>query len=137
MRSVLFEMCLNKFLFFYKSFFFLSFSLTMKTLSIVTTILFSFTTIGAILISVETSMNYAIKTSWDNQTVNHQPVKFSLSYQQNTDNLDCRIEAPFFNDPAAPQNGVKGKPFPKLWDYEGNFFQINKKHNLFLCFYFF
>ena len=93
----------------------------MESLTVVAlaAILFSFTTTATILFSVESSMSFEIKTSWDNQSLDHQPAKFTLSCEQNDDNLTVHFKAPFFNDPPAPPNGVKGKPFPQLWEYEG------------------
>lgn len=82
-------------------------------------IVFLFTTTATILFSVESSMSFEIKTSWENQSVDHQPAEFTLSCEQNDDHLTVHFKAPFFNDPPAPLNGVKGKPFPQLWDYEG------------------
>ena len=91
----------------------------MESITVIAIILFSFTTTATILFSVESSMSFEIKTSWDNLSLDHQPTKFTLSCQQNDDHLTVHFKGPFFNDPPAPPNGVKGKPFPQLWDYEG------------------
>ena len=91
----------------------------MESLVVFAIILFSLSTKATILFSVETSMSFQIKTSWDNQSIDHPPAQFTFSCKQNDENLTVNFQAPFFNDPPAPPNGVKGKPFPELWDYEG------------------
>ena len=60
---------------------------------------------------------YTINTTWDGQSINHDPVNITLT----SDGGDVRvnIEAPFFNDPTDP-GGKPGQPFDKLWLYEGN-----------------
>ena len=61
-------------------------------------------------------MEFEIHKTWDNKATGHSPVKIILDHQD--DHIVMKIAAPFFNDPPAPEGEV-GKPFNKLWDYEG------------------
>lgn len=61
-------------------------------------------------------MKFTIHKTWDNRDINHDPVDITL-YSEN-DDIIMDINAPFFNDPPPP-NGESGKPYHKLWDYEG------------------
>lgn len=61
-------------------------------------------------------MELRIEHTWDGLPVSHDPVTIALkSYDAG---LLMQVSAPFFNDPPAPL-GEPGKPFRKLWDYEG------------------
>lgn len=62
-------------------------------------------------------MTFSISRTWDDQDTSHDPIKINLYAQD--ENIIMEIQAPFFNDPSAP-DGESGKPFNKLWDYEGN-----------------
>ena len=61
-------------------------------------------------------MEFAIKTKWNSESVDHEPITVTLSSTQ--DGVRVAVTAPFFNSPPAPV-GKPGKPFPQLWDYEG------------------
>ena len=73
------------------------------TVMVIAIIIFSFTTTATILFSLESSMSFEIKTSWDNLSLDHQPTKFTLSCQQNDDHLTVHFKAPFFNDARTAQ----------------------------------
>lgn len=60
-------------------------------------------------------MNFLINKTWDNKVVGHDAIEISLYPQDQY--VMMEINAPFFDDPAAP-DGERGKPFNKLWDYE-------------------
>lgn len=64
-------------------------------------------------------MEFTIKHTWNGLPVSRGPATIWLK----SDNVGLLMEvsAPFFNDPPAPL-GEPGKPFSRLWDYEG-------KHN--------
>ena len=62
------------------------------------------------------SNSYLIKTTWDSQSISHQPV--SLSLERNNQSLAINIQAPFFNSPEKPNEPTDGHAF-NLWDYEG------------------
>uniref|UniRef100_A0A8V5FYT2 Uncharacterized protein n=1 Tax=Melopsittacus undulatus TaxID=13146 RepID=A0A8V5FYT2_MELUD len=61
-------------------------------------------------------MEFTIKHTWDGLPVSHEPATIWLK----SDNVGLLMEvsAPLFNDPPAPL-GEPGKPFSRLWDYEG------------------
>uniref|UniRef100_A0A803Y1W7 Uncharacterized protein n=1 Tax=Meleagris gallopavo TaxID=9103 RepID=A0A803Y1W7_MELGA len=61
-------------------------------------------------------MELRIEHTWDGLPVSHDPVAIAL--QSYDAGLLMQVSAPFFNDPPAPL-GAPGKPFRKLWDYEG------------------
>lgn len=61
-------------------------------------------------------MEVRIEHTWDGLPVSHDPVAIAL--QSYDAGLLMQVSAPFFNDPPAPL-GAPGKPFRKLWDYEG------------------
>lgn len=60
--------------------------------------------------------NFAIRTTWDGNCVQHEPVKISLAPAADG-GMIIKILAPFFNSPGRP-DGPSGQPFPQLWDYE-------------------
>ncbi|XP_076868903.1 UPF0462 protein C4orf33 homolog [Brachyhypopomus gauderio] len=60
-------------------------------------------------------MEFSIEQTWDSLPVGHAPVKILFSPGEG--GLTMSVDAPFFNDPAAPP-GPPGQPFPGLWDYE-------------------
>ncbi|KAK2193054.1 hypothetical protein NP493_17g00019 [Ridgeia piscesae] len=60
-------------------------------------------------------MEFAIRTKWNSEFVDHEPITVALSSTQ--DGVRVTITAPFFNSPPAP-GGKPGEPFPQLWDYE-------------------
>ncbi|GIY76969.1 UPF0462 protein C4orf33 homolog [Caerostris extrusa] len=60
-------------------------------------------------------MEFSISKTWDNKPTDHDSIVIKL-YPEN-DFLVMEMDAPFFNNPPAP-DGEAGKPFPKLWDYE-------------------
>lgn len=62
-------------------------------------------------------MIFEIATQWDGKPIDHAPVKIKLQKALN-ESISLEIDAPFFDDPKP--DGVAGKPFPQLWDYEGN-----------------
>ena len=61
-------------------------------------------------------MEFAIKTKWNSESVDHEPITVTLSSTQ--EGVRVPVAAPFFNSPPAPR-GKPGEPFPQLWDYEG------------------
>lgn len=61
-------------------------------------------------------MDFEIHKTWDNKPTEHDPIRINLYTKD--DQIVMEINAPFFNDPPAPE-GEAGKPFNKLWDYEG------------------
>lgn len=61
-------------------------------------------------------LQFSITTTWNGQSVGHDPVKLSLQPAQDGGML-VQVDAPFFNSPPAPA-GPPGQPFPGLWDYE-------------------
>lgn len=64
-------------------------------------------------------MNFKIKTEWNNRPINHtKPVEITLTWDAGEDFLTAAFDAPFFDDPEAP-DGPAGQPFPQLWEYEG------------------
>lgn len=58
---------------------------------------------------------FKIGTSWDSQPLDHQPVELSLYGTEH--GMVVEVDAPFFNDPPAP-DGKPGHPLQGLWDYE-------------------
>ncbi|GBL94316.1 UPF0462 protein C4orf33 [Araneus ventricosus] len=60
-------------------------------------------------------MTFSISKTWDSRPSDHDPIVIKL-YPEG-DFLVMEMDAPFFNNPPAPE-GEAGKPFPKLWDYE-------------------
>ncbi|KAG8453897.1 hypothetical protein GDO86_000500 [Hymenochirus boettgeri] len=60
-------------------------------------------------------MQFRIELQWNSKPVTHEPITISLMPENN--GVQMNINAPFFNDPAAPI-GPAGQPFPGLWDYE-------------------
>ncbi|GAB6023205.1 hypothetical protein CHUAL_008024 [Chamberlinius hualienensis] len=62
-----------------------------------------------------TEFKYEIQTTWDNLTIDHNPVELILK-SNGTDYLELTARGPFFNDPPAPP-GPPG-PFWQLWNYE-------------------
>jgi hypothetical protein len=63
------------------------------------------------------SLEYEIKTTWNNQPIDHEPIRIKLERNDQSD-LNITITAPFFNDPPKPDKKVGD--FFNLWDYEGN-----------------
>lgn len=61
-------------------------------------------------------MEFTIKHTWDGLPVSHEPVTIGL--KSNNAGLLMEVNAPFFDDPPALL-GEPGKPFSRLWDYEG------------------
>jgi len=60
------------------------------------------------------AFNYEIKTTWNGEPIDHEPV--TLTLEKFETGVALNVSAPFFNDPAP--DGPAGKPFFKLWDYE-------------------
>ena len=58
---------------------------------------------------------FAISAQWNGVPIDHNPVKVRLIRHSNY--LGIEVEAPFFDDPKP--DGLVGKSFPCLWDYEG------------------
>ena len=58
-----------------------------------------------------------IDKEWNSRPVNHPPIYLSLKWQPGDTFVTFEVDAPFFDDPPAP-DGPVGKPFPQLWDYE-------------------
>ena len=63
-------------------------------------------------------MIFEIATQWDGKPIDHAPVKLKLQ-NDSSESISLEIDAPFFDDPKPA--GVAGKPFPQLWDYEGDY----------------
>lgn len=61
-------------------------------------------------------MEFNIECTWNNFPVSHDPVVIKLTPENG--GILMKVNAPFFNDPAAPP-GEPGRPFNGLWDYEG------------------
>lgn len=74
-------------------------------------------------------MEFTVKHTWDGLPVSHEPVTVEL--KPDSAGLLMEVNAPFFNDPPAPL-GEAGKPFSRLWDYEGKFelFSFNNKSSI-------
>jgi hypothetical protein len=64
------------------------------------------------------TLNFVIKTTWDNALLKHNGVEFAFKKQDRDFIID--IKAPFFADPPAPQQMIGN--FFNLWDYEGVLF---------------
>lgn len=78
-----------------------------------------FSSVCFALIGNSQVMNFKINTEWNNRPIKHPtPAEITLSWNSGDVFLTAVFDAPFFDDPKAP-NGPPGKPFPKLWDYEG------------------
>jgi len=60
-------------------------------------------------------MAFAIKTLWNGETINHEPV--SVTFHETIEGILVNILAPYYGDPCPP--GESGKPQWGLWDYEG------------------
>ena len=63
------------------------------------------------------AVNYDIATTWNNQTIDHLPVRITLD-KNDAASFKILISAPFYNDPAEPP-GPPNEPFYGLWEYEG------------------
>ena len=61
------------------------------------------------------TLNFVIKTTWDNALVKHNGVEFAFQKQDRDFVIDVRV--PFFDDPPAPEQMIG--TFFNLWDYEG------------------
>ncbi|XP_064508784.1 UPF0462 protein C4orf33 homolog [Pseudopipra pipra] len=61
-------------------------------------------------------MEFRIKHTWDGLPVSHNLVMIWL--RPDNAGLLMEVHGPFCNDPQAPL-GEPGKPFDRLWDYEG------------------
>ncbi|RMZ94708.1 hypothetical protein BpHYR1_018391 [Brachionus plicatilis] len=71
-------------------------------------------------------LNFKIETTWNNETINHEPVKFTFEPDADSVGLVIKIDAPFFNDPAKPSEKIG--EFFNLWDYEvAEVFFLNKE----------
>ncbi len=70
-------------------------------------------------------MEFAIKTTWDNESLKHEPVKLRLEISKTSKMIELEIAAPFFNSPSAPCE-QPGANFD-LWNYEG----LQSKPNIF------
>ena len=57
-------------------------------------------------------------TTWDNKTVDHNPVIINLD-KNDVDTFKITVNSPYFADPPGPDGSV-GEPFFGLWNYEGN-----------------
>lgn len=73
-------------------------------------------------------MKFKINTAWNRWPIDHDPVIISLD-RDRCNNVIPTVDAPFFNDPPSP-GGMRGKPFPGLWDYEGKTHILNKLMHL-------
>ncbi len=71
------------------------------------------------------TLTFEITQQWDGSPTGHDPIMVTLSNSIKPDFITMEVNAPFFNDPGNP-GGEPGKPFDKLWEYEGWFkFQNN------------
>ncbi|XP_068126257.1 UPF0462 protein C4orf33 homolog [Hyperolius riggenbachi] len=61
------------------------------------------------------TLTYRITTTWHSEEVLHDPV--TITFKPDLDGLLLEVNAPFFDDPAAPPSKL-GEPFNGLWDYE-------------------
>ena len=61
-------------------------------------------------------MEFLIKKTWDNETVQHRPVRIRIEANSNH-GLQIEIDAPFFGKPEKPVDKQIGEVF-NLWDYE-------------------
>ncbi|KAL9971915.1 hypothetical protein ACROYT_G018138 [Oculina patagonica] len=59
---------------------------------------------------------FSIKTTWNGEPVNHVPVEFKVSAQNET-SVRVDVSGPLFNDPGPPPV-TSGSPCPELWEYE-------------------
>ena len=70
------------------------------------------------------TMTFEITQRWDGRPSGHDPITVTLSTSHKSDDaITLEVNAPFFNDPGNP-GGEPGKPFDKLWDYEGKWYFI-------------
>jgi hypothetical protein len=91
---------------------------TSSTTTTTTTSSTATTTITTTQTSTQASMSfeYEIKSTWNNQPIDHEPIRIKLERNELND-LNITINAPFFNDPPKPDKKVGD--FFNLWDYEG------------------
>ena len=65
-------------------------------------------------------LTFSIRTSWNKEKLNHDPVHIHLERDQFDPNfLVINIKAPFFASPRKPDEAIDAAF--NLWDYEGNF----------------
>ncbi|KAK3853212.1 hypothetical protein Pcinc_040234, partial [Petrolisthes cinctipes] len=64
--------------------------------------------------SLEGLFRYQLTTTWDSKPLSSTPVELTL--QGFEAGVELNVTAPFYDDPAP--NGIPGKPFYGLWDYE-------------------
>lgn len=67
-------------------------------------------------VPIMSQLSFHIETTWNNQTVYHEPVKITFESNLDLSNLTIKIDAPFFNDPPKPTKMIG--EFFNLWDYE-------------------
>jgi len=77
-----------------------------------------------ILIFPFSGEDYVIKTTWDNQTIDHidRPVVISLD-RFDSDAFKITVNGPFYQGKGP--NGYVGEPLYGLWDYEGTSASLN------------
>lgn len=69
-----------------------------------------------LVVPIMSQLHFKITTTWNNETVNHEPVNITLDSDIDSSSLQIRIDAPFFNDPIRPSENIG--EFFNLWDYE-------------------
>lgn len=62
-------------------------------------------------------MKVDIRTTWDSDDVDYNPIHIELCWNLNDDFLTANFSAPFYDDPESA-NGLPGEPCAQLWDYE-------------------
>jgi len=69
--------------------------------------------------SPEKSLEFVITKEWESSDIDHNPIHIKFVRENQGKNKAVRfiVDAPFFNDPDAP-DGPPGESFNKLWNYE-------------------
>ena len=65
-------------------------------------------------------MELLITKTWNEQPVNHDPVRVRLE-PLDDQSFQMIVQSPFFDDPRNP-GGAPGQPFFGLWEYEGDYY---------------
>jgi len=83
------------------------------------------------------NMEFEVKNLWDgNPCPEAKPVKFQLSGASDSDLVNVKIEAPFYDDPPPTESGnshAKKGAYYRLWDYEVvEIFFLSSKDNMYL-----
>ena len=72
--------------------------------------------INTVSLTFHQEYKFAIKTEWNGAPIDHVPITFQISAQD--DFVRINVSGPFFDDPDSPPCKV-GSACDGLWDYEG------------------